>query len=155
MAAKSAPRAPPGPRHKPPAIRIDPTTNALLTAVFGLEVLAIFALIFVPGALPAGCPLGPEAAAAALAAACVTLYPVILLVKCVAGYACALVSRTLLAHLGNPVRKAKTRNKLRDQSWQLFIHCAMTALEVRPASARLVFGGSTVGWRTTSNLETV
>ena len=47
-------------------IVIDPFTNGLLTTLFGLEVVAVFAvLLALPGALPAGCPLtGPQAFAA-------------------------------------------------------------------------------------------
>jgi len=86
-------------------------------------------LLALPGALPAGCPLTGPQAFAALAVTCLALFPLIGLVKLIAGHACALLSRTALAHLGDPVAKVKTRNKLRDQSWQLTIHSAMTALE--------------------------
>jgi len=111
-------------------IVIDPFTNGLLTTLFGLEVVAVFAvLLALPGALPAGCPLTGPQAFAALAVTCLALFPLIGLVKLIAGHACALLSRTALAHLGDPVAKVKTRNKLRDQSWQLTIHSAMTALE--------------------------
>jgi len=111
-------------------IVIDPFTNGLLTTLFGLEVVAVFAvLLALPGALPAGCPLTGPQAFAALAVTCLALFPLIGLVKLIAGHACALLSRTALAHLGDPVAKVKTRNKLRDQSWQMTIHSAMTALE--------------------------
>mmetsp|Transcript_9687 Transcript_9687/g.31157 ORF Transcript_9687/g.31157 Transcript_9687/m.31157 type:complete len:118 (-) Transcript_9687:500-853(-) len=93
----------PSRRRKPGKIVIDPTTNRILTTIFAVELLAIFGLILMPGVLPAGCPLSPAGAAAALVGACATVYPVIFLVKFCAGHLCAFFSRTALAHLGDPV----------------------------------------------------
>lgn len=42
----------------------------------------------------------------------------------------AVISRTLLAGLGNPLATPKTMQKFVDQSWQLIVHVSMTSLEL-------------------------
>ena len=106
------------------------TANALLTAIFFALVVGTFTTTLTPGWLPPGCPLSPSEAAAAILAACVSLFPLIFLVKRTGGALGAACSRTLLAHLGNPLGKVRNRRKFEDQFWQLCIHLGMTALEV-------------------------
>ena len=87
-------------------------------------------LLFRPGMTTSvGAARGREAAAA-LAAACVVLFPTIQLVKLASEAAGGLLSRSLLKPLGDPLRKSKNMAKFKDQMWQLAIHVSMTLLEV-------------------------
>ena len=113
-------------------ITVPPITNAVLTTVFLAEVVGIFGmLLFRPGMTTSvGAPLVGAEAAAALAAACVVLFPTIQLVKLASEAAGGLLSRSLLKPLGDPLRKSKNMAKFKDQMWQLAIHVSMTLLEV-------------------------
>jgi len=96
-----------------------------LTSLFFLEVLAAFLLL--PQRLPRGCPLGPLEAAGVLAACCALLLPMISVVKRVSGASAAWFSRSFMK--ADPLAKHRSRSKFEDQSWQLWIHATMTALE--------------------------
>ena len=61
------------------------TANALLTAIFFALVVGTFTTTLTPGWLPPGCPLSPSEAVAAILAACVSLFPLIFLVKRLGG----------------------------------------------------------------------
>jgi hypothetical protein len=113
-------------------ITVPPITNAVLTTVFLAEVVGIFGmLLFRPGMTTSvGAPLVGAEAAAALAAACVVLFPTIQLVKLASEAVGGLLSRSLLKPLGDPLRKSKNMAKFKDQMWQLAIHVSMTLLEV-------------------------
>ena len=113
-------------------ITVPPITNAVLTTVFLAEVVGIFGmLLFRPGMTTSvGAPLVGAEAAAALAAACVVLFPTIQLVKLASEAVGGLLSRTLLKPLGDPLKKPKNMAKFKDQMWQLAIHVSMTLLEV-------------------------
>ena len=113
-------------------ITVPPITTAVLTTVFLAEVVGIFGmLLFRPGMTTSvGAPLVGAEAAAALAAACVVLFPTIQLVKLASEAAGGLLSRSLLKPLGDPLRKSKNMAKFKDQMWQLAIHVSMTLLEV-------------------------
>jgi len=113
-------------------ITVPPITNAVLTTVFLAEVVGIFGmLLFRPGMTTSvGAPLVGAEAAAALAAACVVLFPTIHLVKLASEAVGGLLSRSLLKPLGDPLRKSKNMAKFKDQMWQLAIHVSMTLLEV-------------------------
>ena len=106
-------------------IVVDARLNAALTAVLFVEIGA--ALVgLLRGHLARGCPLGPEAAAAALVVSCVVLFPLIQLVKRVSGALGALASRTLSP--GDPLAKHRTRTKFADQCWQLFVHLLTSSI---------------------------
>jgi len=114
--AKDAPYTPP------------PVTDAVLTALFGAEVLgALYSLS--SGQIPYGCPLPPLQCAIALVVACVVIFPTISAVKVTSAWVGGGFSRTALAHVGDPLAKKKTMHKFQDQMWQLFIHVTMTAFE--------------------------
>ena len=134
-----------------------PAANAVLTALFGAEVVgALYALsagarapallrLATPcarhreptgarprcaGAVPPFSPLEPKMCAAALVAACLLIFPLINLVKMTSARFGRAFSRTALAHVGDPLSKRKTMHKFQDQMWQLFIHGSMTAFEL-------------------------
>ena len=65
----------------------------------------------------------------ALIVACVVIFPTITAVKVTSARVGRVVSRTVLAGVGDPLRKTKTMHKFQDQMWQLFIHVTMTAFE--------------------------
>jgi hypothetical protein len=110
-------------------IAVDPTLNFALTAIFFALVVGSFGSLAV-GNLPPACPLGPSAATAALAGACILVFPAIFLVKTISGAVFKVVSRVFLRHVGDPLAKPKNLHKFQDQMWQLAIHVGMTALEV-------------------------
>jgi len=106
-----------------------PAANAVLTALFGAEVVgALFALS--AGAVPPFSPLEPKMCAAALVAACLLIFPLINLVKMTSARLGRAFSRTALARVGDPLSKRRTMHKFQDQMWQLFIHGSMTAFEL-------------------------
>ena len=134
-----------------------PAANAVLTALFGAEVVgALYALsagarapallrLATPcarhreptgarprcaGAVPPFSPLEPKMCAAALVAACLLIFPLINLVKMTSARFGRAFSRTALARVGDPLSKRKTMHKFQDQMWQLFIHGSMTAFEL-------------------------
>ena len=134
-----------------------PAANAVLTALFGAEVVgALYALsagarapallrLATPcarhreptgarprcaGAVPPFSPLEPKMCAAALVAACLLIFPLINLVKMTSARFGRAFSRTALARVGDPLSKRRTMHKFQDQMWQLFIHGSMTAFEL-------------------------
>ena len=112
-------------------------TNTLLTSLYLAEVGGIFAyLLHDDGVLPRGSPVGGHTAAGALVATCVVVQLAIVVIKSGALRCGAFISRTLLASFGDPLRKPKSLHKFTDQSWQLFVHSTMTALEARADVAR-------------------
>ena len=134
-----------------------PAANAVLTTLFGAEVVgALYALsagarapallrLATPcachreptgarprcaGAVPPFSPLEPKMCAAALVAACLLIFPLINLVKMSSARFGRAFSRTALARVGDPLSKRRTMHKFQDQMWQLFIHGSMTAFEL-------------------------
>ena len=89
----------------------------------------LFAPTAAAGAIPHGCPLPAHLCGVALIVACVVIFPTITAVKVTSARVGRVVSRTVLAGVGDPLRKTKTMHKFQDQMWQLFIHVTMTAFE--------------------------
>ena len=99
-------------------ITVPPITNAVLTTVFLAEVVGIFGmLLFRPGMTTSvGAPLVGAEAAAALAAACVVLFPTIQLVKLASE---AVGGCSALASGRRDPLRSKSMAKFKDQMWQL------------------------------------
>ena len=78
-------------------------------------------------------------AAAALVSACLLLFPFINAVKKASAVVGGAMSRTVLAHIGDPLVKPKTMHKFQDQMWQLAIHTS------RPARLAIIAGRESDG----------
>ena len=107
----------------------NPTTDAVLTFIFLAQVAVLLFSLLSGSVSPPHSPLTPVQSGLALIVACLTVYPVIVVVKIVSRVVGGLMSRTLLAHLGDPLKKQKTMHKFQDQMWQLFVHVSMSAFE--------------------------
>lgn len=127
--------------HEAEAISVDPTLNTIFTAVFLLEIALVFAALL-SGYGSVEYPMSSIAAAGILAAALVGCYIVILIVKSSSGAVGKFLSRRVFP--GDPLAKARTQHKFKDQMWQLGIHASMTALE----SYVLFYENGTEGWWT-------